>query len=180
MVGEKESWSSSNNKSGWSKQWTNISTSDSINNQNLQCKISSNPSLDVESQQPIFPCKAKPKPNALPLHLYVFWIEPHIFPYLNYFIFKCILDICLFSHIEFIVYSINSNNNVVDIVSRQQWYFQQYDIIVSCFFPFWDNNTHMNVSITVFHYLYHYHRLISIICSYYFLLFIIVLFLLSF
>ena len=26
-------------------------------------------------------------------------------------------------------------------------------ITVSCSFPFWDNNTHMNISITVFHYL---------------------------
>ena len=70
MVGEKESWSSSN-KSGYRKQETNISTNDSINNQNLQCKIISNPSIDVESQQPIFPCKAKPKPNALYFQLYV-------------------------------------------------------------------------------------------------------------
>ena len=71
-VGEKESWSSSNNnKSGWSKQWTNISTNDSINNQNLQCKIISNPSIDVESQQPIFPYKAKQKPSALHFQLYI-------------------------------------------------------------------------------------------------------------
>ena len=65
MVGEKDSWSSSNNKSGRSKQWTNISTSDSINNQNLQCNVISNPSIDVKSQQPIILCKAKQKPNAL-------------------------------------------------------------------------------------------------------------------
>ena len=71
MVGEKDSWSSSNNKSGRSKQWTNISTNDSINNQNLQCKIISNPSIDVESQQPIFPYKAKPKTSALHFRLYI-------------------------------------------------------------------------------------------------------------
>ena len=72
MVGEKESWSSKNsNKSGCSKQWTSISTNDSINNQNLQCKIISNPSIDTESQQPIFPYKAKPKPSALHFQLYI-------------------------------------------------------------------------------------------------------------
>ena len=71
MVGEKDSWSSSNNKSGRSKQWTNISTNDSINNQNLQCKIISNPSIDVESQQSILPYKAKQKPNALHFQLYI-------------------------------------------------------------------------------------------------------------
>ena len=38
-------------------------------------------------------------------------------------------------------------------------------ITVSLFFPFWDNNTHMNVSI-IFSLSLHYHRLISIICSY--------------
>ena len=71
MVGEKESWSSNKNKSSCSKQWTNISTNDSINNQNLQCKIISNPLIDVESQQPIFPYKAKTKPSALHFQLYI-------------------------------------------------------------------------------------------------------------
>ena len=77
----------------------------------------------------------------------LFWIDPHIFTYLNYLIFKYILDICLFSHFEFIFYSINSNNNVVDIVSRihcydafidlwQQWYFQQYDYHSEFILPF--------------------------------------------
>ena len=40
-------------------------------------------------------------------------------------------------------------------------------ITVSLFFPFWDNNTYMNVSI-IFSLSLHYHRLISIICRYYF------------
>ena len=45
MVGEKGSWSSSsnNNNSSCSKQWTNLSTNDSINNQNLQYKTILNP-----------------------------------------------------------------------------------------------------------------------------------------
>ena len=47
------------------------STNDSINNQNLQYKIISNPSIDVESQQPIFPYKAKQKPSALHFQLYI-------------------------------------------------------------------------------------------------------------
>ena len=70
MNGREKKWSSNKN-SGCSKQWTNISTNDSINNQNLQCKIISNPSIDVESQQPIFPYKAKPKQNALHFQLYI-------------------------------------------------------------------------------------------------------------
>ena len=34
-------------------------------------KSFSNPSIDVESQQPIFPCKAKTKPSALHFQLYI-------------------------------------------------------------------------------------------------------------
>ena len=65
IVGEKESWSSSSNNSGCSIQWTNISTNDSINNQNLQYKPFQIHRIDVESQQPIFPYKAKRRLNSL-------------------------------------------------------------------------------------------------------------------
>ena len=112
MVGEKESWSSSN--SGWSKQWTNISTSDSINNQNLQCKSFHIHRLMLSHNNQSFHTKQSKTRIHFIFSYTLFWIDPQIFPYLDYFIFKCILDICLFSHIEFFVYSINSNNNVVD------------------------------------------------------------------
>ena len=138
MVGEKESWSSSNtnNKSSCSKQWTNISTNNSINNQNLQYNIISNPSIDVESQQNTisFPIhrlmlshnnqssmqsKAKWQPNSLHFQLFVILNRfTHRFKYLDCLNLECILDICLFTHIELYFYSINPNSNLVNVVSR--------------------------------------------------------------
>ena len=112
MVGEKESWRrNNNNKNSCSKQWTNLSTNDSINNQNLQYNIISNPSIDVESQQPIFPYKAKQQPNGLYIQLYVILNRfIHRFIYLDCLTLECILGICLLTHIELFFYSFNPNS----------------------------------------------------------------------
>ena len=119
MVGEKESWSSSNNNSSCSKQWTNISTNDSINNQNLQYKTISNPSnwrwvttsnLSVQSKQ---------TKNALHFQLIVILNRfTHRFTYFDCLILTCILITWLFTHIELFFYSIYPNSNPVDNVSR--------------------------------------------------------------
>ena len=123
MVGEKESWSSSsNNKSSCSKQWTNISTNDSINNQYLQYNIISNPSnwcsirttSNLSTQS-----KAKWQPNSLHFQFYdILNRFTHRFIYLDCLNLECILDICLFTHIELFFYSINPNSNPVNVVSR--------------------------------------------------------------
>ena len=119
MVGEKESWSSNNNnKSGWSKQWTNISTNDSINNQNLQYNIISNPpnwcwvttiNLSVQSQATTKWSSFSVLCYSESIHTYSFiWIVWHWNTFLVY----------VFSHIELFFYSINPNSNPVDFVSR--------------------------------------------------------------
>ena len=123
MVGEKESWSSSNNnnKSSCSKQWTNISTNDSINNQNLQYNIISNPSnwCWVTNSNLSIQSKAKWQPNSLHFQFYVILNRfTHRFIFLDCLNLECIPDICLFTHIELFFYSINPNSNPVNVVSR--------------------------------------------------------------
>ena len=120
MVGEKESWSSSNNnKSSCSKQWTNIATNKPINNQNLQYKTILNPpnwcwvttiNLSIQS-------RATTKWYSFSVICYSESIH-HRFIYLDCLKLECILDICLFSHIVLFFYSINPNSNPVDIVCR--------------------------------------------------------------
>ena len=118
MVGEKESWSSNNNNSSCSKQWTNISTNDSINNQYIQCKTISNPSnwCWVTTTNLSIQCQATTKWPSFSvlcysesIHTYSFiWIVWHWNAFLVY----------VFSHIELFFYSINPNSNPDDTVSR--------------------------------------------------------------
>ena len=75
--------------------------------------------IDVESQQAIFPYKAKRQPNSLHFQLFVILNRfTHRFKYLDCLNLECISDICLFTHIELFFYSINPNSNLVNVVSR--------------------------------------------------------------
>ena len=75
--------------------------------------------IDVESQQSIFPYKAKQQPNGLHFQIRIILNRfTHKFNYLDCLILEYILGICLFTHIELFFYSINPNSNPFDIVSR--------------------------------------------------------------
>ena len=75
--------------------------------------------IDVESQQSIFLYKAERPPNTLHFQFYVILNRfTHRFNYLDCLILTCILDICLFSHIELFFYSIIPNSNPDDFVLR--------------------------------------------------------------
>ena len=117
--GEK-SWSSSNNNnSSCSKQWTNISTNDSINNQNLQYKTISNPPNWRWVTTSNLSMQCRQTKNALHFLFYVILNRfTHRFTYLDCLILTCILITWLFTHIELFFYSINPNSNPVDNVSR--------------------------------------------------------------
>ena len=152
MVGEKDSWSSSNN-SGWRKQWTNISTSDSINNQNLQYKIISNPSIDIESQNQSFHTKlSKTECSSLSVIRYSESIHKYlhiwIIRYSNAFlIFVCfhISSLSFIQSIQIIMSLIlfpESINKMLSLIYDKSDISNNMIITVSCSFPFWDNNTH--------------------------------------
>ena len=118
MVGEKESWSSSsNNKSSCSKQWTNISTNNSINNQNIQNHFKSTELMLSHNNQSF---RTKPSNNQMVFIfcIMLFWIDSHIFIYLDCLKLECKIGICLFTHIELFFYSFNPNSNPVNVVSR--------------------------------------------------------------
>ena len=113
------------------------------------------------------------------LHIWIIW-------YSNAFlIFVCfhISSLSFIQSIQIIMSLIlfpESINKTLSLIYDNSDISNNMIITVSWFFPFWDNNTHMNVSI-IFSLSLHYHRLISIIFSYCFLFFLItVLFLLSF
>ena len=122
MVGEKESWSSSssnNNNSSCSKQWTNISTNNSINNQNLQYTTISNPSNWCWVTTTNLSIQSKQTKNALHFQFYVILNRfTHRLFSLDCLTLECILGICLLTHIELFFYSINSNSNPVNFLSR--------------------------------------------------------------
>ena len=75
--------------------------------------------IDVESQQAIFPRKAKQQPNGLHFQIRIILNRfTHKFNYLDCLTLECILDICLFSQNELFFYSFNPNSNPVNVVSR--------------------------------------------------------------
>ena len=154
MVGEKESWSSSsnNNNSSCSKQWTNISTDDSINNQNLQYNIISNPSNWCWVTKSNLPCKAKPSDNqtVFIFSFMLFWIDSHIdsniwivWNWNAFQVFAC-LHISSYSSIQSIQIVIQlmsfpeSIDKMLSLIHDNSRISNNMIIIKGCFFPFFD------------------------------------------
>ena len=121
MVGENESWSSSSNNynSSCSKQWTNISTQwfYQQSKPTIQNHFKSTELMLSHNNQSF---RTKPSNNQMVFIfcIMLFWIDSHIFIYLDCLKLECKIGICLFTHIELFFYSINPRNNPVNVVSR--------------------------------------------------------------